>query len=72
MNHKLLVVVVLLAVVGLAVVVMPVRAPAGQVSSFTGGQYLVWNLTGHVTIQFTRDSGANALVSGVFLAPAGQ
>jgi hypothetical protein len=42
-----------------------------QVSSFGSGQYLVWNLKGHVTIQFTRTSGANALVNGVFFAPAG-
>ncbi len=40
-----------------------------QVTSFAGGQYLVWNLTGHVTIQFTMNSGANAVLNGVFLAP---
>jgi len=41
-----------------------------QVSNFTGGQYLVWNLKGHVTIQFTLNAGANALVNGVFFDPA--
>jgi hypothetical protein len=40
------------------------------VSNFAGGQYLVWNLKGHVTIQFTLNSGANALVNGVFFNPA--
>ncbi len=39
------------------------------VSNFGGGQYLVWNVKGHVTIQFSRISGANALLNGVFLAP---
>jgi hypothetical protein len=35
-------------------------------SSFNGGQYLVWNVTGHVTIKMTRVGGSNAVVSGVF------
>ena len=39
------------------------------VSSFLGGQYLIWNVKGHVLIQFTRTAGPNAVVSGVFLAP---
>jgi hypothetical protein len=37
------------------------------VSAFTGGQYLAWNLNGHVTIKITRVAGANAVVSGLFL-----
>jgi hypothetical protein len=43
-----------------------------QVSNFSGGQYLLWNLKGHVTIQFTLNAGANALVNGVFFDPAAQ
>ena len=37
-----------------------------QVSKFAGGEYLVWNMTGHVTIRVTRLAGANAAVSAVF------
>lgn len=36
------------------------------VSSFTGGTYLVWNVSGHVTISVVQVSGPNAVVSGVF------
>ena len=35
-------------------------------SSFTGGQYLVWNLTGSVRLRFTKTAGPNAVVSGIF------
>src|SRR5262249_952131 len=35
-------------------------------SSFSGGQYLVWTLSGHVTIHVTSTSGPNAVVSGLF------
>jgi hypothetical protein len=35
-------------------------------SSFAGGQYLVWNLSGHVIIRVTNLSGDNAVVSGLF------
>lgn len=38
-----------------------------EVSAFAGGQYLVWNLSGHVTIKITPAAGANAVVSGLFL-----
>ncbi len=38
-------------------------------NNFSGGQYLVWNVTGHVRIRVTRLAGPNAVVSGVFLAP---
>ncbi len=41
-----------------------------QVSNFIGGQYLVWNLKGHVTIHFNLNSGANTLLNGIFLAPS--
>jgi hypothetical protein len=39
------------------------------ISSFTGGQYLVWNLRGAIKIQVTRTSGDNAVVSGIFFDP---
>jgi hypothetical protein len=42
-----------------------------DVSAFSGGQYLVWTVTGHVRIQAVRTSGANAVVGAVFFAPAG-
>ena len=28
--------------------------------------WLLWNLSGHVTIRVTRTGGANAVVSGIF------
>jgi hypothetical protein len=37
------------------------------ISDFTGGQYLVWNLKGHVAMKITHVAGANAVVSGLFL-----
>ena len=37
------------------------------VASFTVGTYLVWNITGHVKIQVNGTSGANAVVSAVFV-----
>jgi hypothetical protein len=40
-------------------------------TSFSGGQYPVWNITGHVTIQVTQLLGPNAVVSGVFFDTAG-
>lgn len=42
-----------------------------SVTAFTNGEYLVWNVRGHVTIQITNAPGSvNAVVSGVFIAPA--
>ena len=35
-------------------------------SSFTNGQYLVWNASGHVILRFTKTAGVNAVVSGIF------
>jgi hypothetical protein len=35
-------------------------------SNFHNGEYAVWNLRGHVLIQVTNESGANAVVSGIF------
>jgi hypothetical protein len=37
-----------------------------SISGFTNGQYLVWNVSGHVTFKLTSTGGANAVVSGVF------
>ncbi len=42
-----------------------------SLSSFNGGQYLVWTLSGHVTFRFTWTAGSNAVLSGLFFdAPA--
>jgi len=40
------------------------------VSNFHGGTYLVWNISGQVAVQVTLNSGANAVVSGVFFGVA--
>jgi hypothetical protein len=38
-----------------------------DVSSFSGGEYLVYRITGHVKITITNDSGSlNCVLSGVF------
>src|SRR5207253_9419765 len=37
-------------------------------SGVSGGQYLVWNLAGRVTIRVTLTAGPNALLSGIFFA----
>ena len=37
-----------------------------RVSNFARGQYLVWNLTGHVRIRVSPTGGLNAVVSGLF------
>ncbi len=42
-----------------------------SVSSFNGGMWLVWNVTGHVTITITRDTGDNAVISGIFFGLGG-
>jgi hypothetical protein len=36
------------------------------VSGFHGGQYLVWNLSGHVILRVTVTGGTNAVASGLF------
>jgi hypothetical protein len=41
-------------------------------NSFASGQYLVWNLAGHVTLRVTRTAGPNAVVSGLFFGAASQ
>jgi hypothetical protein len=35
-------------------------------SSFSGGVYLVWNVSGHVQLRVTVTGGANAVISGLF------
>ena len=37
-----------------------------NVTSFNGGQYLVWTISGHVTIRITMTARVNALPSGIF------
>jgi hypothetical protein len=37
-----------------------------NLSNFSGGAYLIWNITGHVKITITANSGPNAVISGVF------
>jgi hypothetical protein len=37
-----------------------------NLSNFTNGIYLIWNLSGHVKVNLTWNSGVNAVVSGVF------
>jgi hypothetical protein len=37
------------------------------VSNFSGGQYWVWRVTGHVAIRVGHSAGPNAVLSGVFL-----
>ena len=41
-----------------------------SVSTFEGGAYLVWNVTGHVTIRVSNSQDAtNAVISGLFFGP---
>jgi subtilisin-like proprotein convertase family protein len=42
------------------------RSAAG----FVAGRYLVWQVKGHVLIQFVRQAGYNAIVNGLFFDPA--
>jgi hypothetical protein len=39
-------------------------------TSFSDGQYLVWNITGHVKINVTLTGGTNAVVSGIYFGSA--
>jgi subtilisin family serine protease len=38
-------------------------------NSFTGGDYLVWDITGHVQVRLTATAGVNAVLSGLFFDP---
>jgi hypothetical protein len=40
-----------------------------SIANFQQGAYLIWNMSGHVTVQFQASAGLNAVVSGVFLGP---
>ena len=40
-----------------------------NVSNFVGGQYLIWNFTGHVKIRATALT-TNSVISGIFFGPA--
>ncbi len=43
------------------------------ISNFLSGQYLVWNLSGHVIIRFTNNNSlSNAVVSGIFFGGSGS
>ena len=37
------------------------------INAFHNGQYLVWELSGHVQIRVTNNGGSNAVLSGLFL-----
>ncbi|MBZ5676447.1 MAG: hypothetical protein LAP61_19595 [Acidobacteriia bacterium] len=39
-------------------------------SGFTNGTYLVWAITGHVTITISCTAGSNAVISGIFFGTA--
>ncbi|WP_165249011.1 NPCBM/NEW2 domain-containing protein [Paludisphaera soli] len=41
-----------------------------EVSSFNGGAYLSWTVSGRVQFRFTRLSGHNAVLNGLFIDPA--
>ena len=40
------------------------------ISSFNGGLYVQWQITGNVIIQFNGMGGTNAVLSGLFFDPA--
>ena len=41
-----------------------------SLSAYSQGQYLVWNLTGHVRFRITKTAGNNATISGLFFGAA--
>jgi len=41
-----------------------------NITGFTGGNYLVWNISGHVKFKFTVTGGPNAVVNGFFFGGA--
>ena len=41
--------------------------PAVTVGSFTGGKYVVFNVTGNVTFQFSHAVGGSAVLAGLFI-----
>jgi hypothetical protein len=40
-----------------------------NVSGFSNGQYLLWNISGHVKLRVTNTGSSNAVVSGLFFQP---
>ena len=57
--------------------IVDAKNPANQLDSrtltnFTGGVYLVWNISGSVIINVTPNAGPNAVISGVFFGSAPQ
>jgi hypothetical protein len=42
------------------------------VAGFSGGEYLVWTLGGHVQLRLTDLAGNNAVLNGLFFGPAGS
>jgi ELWxxDGT repeat protein len=40
-----------------------------SLTNFNNGQWLVWNLSGHVKIMVTNNGGLNAVASGLFFGP---
>ncbi|HLL90813.1 MAG TPA: putative Ig domain-containing protein, partial [Tepidisphaeraceae bacterium] len=45
-------------------------APAQAISSYNGGQYVVFGVLGNVRFRFTRTGANNVVVSGIFFDPA--
>ncbi len=43
-----------------------------NVSGFSGGHYLIWDLKGHFKLRFTRQAGPNAVISGLFFSSSRQ
>src|SRR5262249_45413363 len=43
-----------------------------MLAAFDGGVYLVWDLQGHIQIQFIREAGPRAVFSGVFFDPVSE
>jgi len=40
-----------------------------NISGFSNGQYLIWNVSGHVKLRVTKTAGSNGVVSGLFFQP---
>jgi len=43
-----------------------------SVTGFNGGQYLIWELKGHLLIRLTNTGSPNAVLSGIFFDPSGE
>jgi hypothetical protein len=40
-----------------------------SISSFQNGEYLTWDIKGHVQFRVTSTAGPNAVISGIFFEP---